>query len=102
MKPLFFALQPTAWATLIYPCCQIGRGVRLFGTIVFALYATHVQLLAGQIIVDVLSSNTLCLLRHIAIFVVPALLLAVPRSLDRLSWFKVVSSMRIFAAAVVD
>ncbi|KAL8772925.1 MAG: hypothetical protein Q9209_001945 [Squamulea sp. 1 TL-2023] len=79
----------------------IGREVLAFGTIVFAVFATGGQLLAGQIALGVLSSNKLCLMLYTGIFAIPTLLFALPRTLDRLSWLSVVSVVCIIVAAVV-
>ena len=38
----------------------IGREVLAFGTIVFAVFATGGQLLAGQIAISALSNNSIC------------------------------------------
>lgn len=38
----------------------IGREVLAFGTIVFAVFATGGQLLAGQLAIDALSNGTIC------------------------------------------
>ncbi|KAL8844022.1 MAG: hypothetical protein Q9176_001717 [Flavoplaca citrina] len=76
----------------------IGREVLAFGTIVFAVFATGGQLLAGQIALGVLSSNKLCLMLYTGIFAIPTLLFAMPRTLDRLGWLSVffilISEMR--------
>lgn len=79
----------------------IGREVLAFGTIVFAVFATGGQLLAGQIALGVLSSNRLCLMLYTGIFAIPTLLFAMPRTLDRLSWLSVVSVVCIVIASVV-
>ncbi|KAL8892851.1 MAG: hypothetical protein Q9215_000215 [Flavoplaca cf. flavocitrina] len=79
----------------------IGREVLAFGTIVFAVFATGGQLLAGQIALGVLSSNKLCLMLYTGIFAIPTLLFAMPRTLDRLGWLSVVSVVCIVIASVV-
>ncbi|KAL8813770.1 MAG: hypothetical protein Q9200_000023 [Gallowayella weberi] len=79
----------------------IGREILSFGTIVFAVFATGSQLLAGQIALGVLSSNKLCLMLYTGIFAIPTLLLALPRTLDRLSWLSVVSVLGIIVASIV-
>lgn len=79
----------------------IGREVLSFGTIVFAVFATGGQLLAGQIALGVLSSNKLCLMLYTGIFAIPTLLFAMPRTLDRLSWLSVVSVVCIIVASLV-
>lgn len=39
---------------------RIGQEVLAFGTIVFAVFATGGQLLAGQLAISALSNNTIC------------------------------------------
>ncbi|KAL8842052.1 MAG: hypothetical protein Q9170_000655 [Blastenia crenularia] len=79
----------------------IGREVLSFGTIVFAVFATGGQLLAGQIALDVLSSSKLCLMLYTGIFTIPTLLCSLPRTLDRLSWLSVPSVICIIVAGIV-
>ena len=56
-----------------------GREVLSFGTIVFAVFATGGQILAGQIALSALSDNKLCLMLYTGIFAIPTLLFALPR-----------------------
>ncbi|KAL8745938.1 MAG: hypothetical protein Q9184_007811, partial [Pyrenodesmia sp. 2 TL-2023] len=42
----------------------VGREVLSFGTVVFAVFATGGQILAGQIALSVLSSGKLCLMLY--------------------------------------
>ncbi|KAI4143014.1 MAG: hypothetical protein L6R39_004740 [Caloplaca ligustica] len=79
----------------------IGREVLSFGTIVFAVFATGGQILAGQIALGVLSSNKLCSMLYTGIFAIPTLLCALPRTLDQLSWLSVASVIVIIVAGVV-
>ncbi|CAO1599952.1 hypothetical protein XANCAGTX0491_003658 [Xanthoria calcicola] len=79
----------------------VGREILSFGTVVFAVFATGGQLLAGQIALGVLSSSKLCLMLYTGIFTIPTLLFAIPRTLDRLSWLSVVSVACIIVASVV-
>ena len=79
----------------------IGREVLSFGTIVFAVFATGGQLLAGQIALGVLSENKLCLMLYTGIFAIPTFLCALPRTLDRLSWLSVPSVISILIAGIL-
>ncbi|KAI4092459.1 MAG: hypothetical protein L6R37_007574 [Teloschistes peruensis] len=78
-----------------------GRELLSFGTIVFAVFATGGQILAGQIALGVLSSNKLCLMLYTGIFAIPTLLFALPRTLDQMSWLSVPSVLCIMVAGVV-
>ena len=79
----------------------IGREVLSFGTIVFAVFATGGQLLAGQIALGSLSNNTLCLMLYTGIFTIPTFLCALPRTLDRLSWLSIPSVLSIMVAGLI-
>lgn len=78
-----------------------GRELLSFGTIVFAVFATGGQLLAGQIALANLSSNKLCLMLYTGIFAIPTLFCALPRTLDRLSWLSIPSVISIIVAGIV-
>lgn len=79
----------------------IGREILSFGTIVFAIFATGGQLLAGQIALGALSNSKLCLMLYTGIFAIPTLICALPRTLDRLSWLSVPSVFSIIIAGIV-
>lgn len=79
----------------------IGREVLSLGTIIFAVFATGGQLLAGQIALSVLSDKKLCLLLYTGIFAIPTFLFSLPRTLDRLSWLSVPSVVSILVAGIV-
>lgn len=79
----------------------IGREVLSLGTIIFAVFATGGQLLAGQIALSVLSDNKLCLLLYTGIFAIPTFLFSLPRTLDKLSWLSVPSVISIMVAGIV-
>ena len=79
----------------------IGREVLSAGTIIFAVFATGGQLLAGQLALGVLSSNKLCLMLYTGIFTIPTLLCSLPRTLDRLSWLSIPSVISIMVAGIV-
>jgi amino acid permease len=79
----------------------IGRELLAGGTVVFAVFATGGQLLAGQIALAELSDNKLCLMLYTGIFAIPTLLISFPRTFDRLSWISVPSVISILVAGIV-
>lgn len=79
----------------------IGREVLAFGTVVFAIFATGGQMLAGQIALAALSDNKLCLMLYTGIFAIPTLICSFPRTLDGLSWLSIPSVLCIIVAGVV-
>ncbi|KAI4165221.1 MAG: hypothetical protein LQ342_001089 [Letrouitia transgressa] len=79
----------------------VGREVLAFGTVVFAVFATGGQIIAGQIALSVLSSNKLCLMLYTGIFAIPTLLCSLPRTLDNLSWLSIPSVLCIIVAGIV-
>lgn len=79
----------------------IGREVLAFGTVVFAIFATGGQLLAGQLALASLSDNKLCLMLYTGIFAIPTLICSFPRTLDGLSWLSIPSVLSIMVAGVV-
>ena len=79
----------------------LGREILSFGTIVFAVFATGGQLLAGQITLAALSDNKLCLMLYTGIFTIPTFMFSLPRTLDRLSWLSVPSVISILVAGIV-
>ncbi|MCJ1247907.1 hypothetical protein MMC30_005122 [Trapelia coarctata] len=79
----------------------VGREVLSAGTIIFAVFATGGQLLAGQIALAFLSNNKLCLMLYTGIFAIPTFLFSLPRTLDQLSWISVPSVISILVAGVV-
>lgn len=79
----------------------LGREVLAGGTIIFAVFGTGSQLIAGQTALAALSANQLCAMLYTGIFTVPVLLFAVPRTLDRLSWLSVLAVLSILVAGVV-
>lgn len=79
----------------------IGREVLAAGTIIFAIFATGGQLLAGQIALGTLSDNKLCLMLYTGIFTIPTLICSLPRTLDRLSWLSIPSVLSILIAGIV-
>ncbi|KAL6713506.1 hypothetical protein ACLMJK_008971 [Lecanora helva] len=79
----------------------LGREVLSFGTIVFAVFATGSQLLAGQIALGALSDSKLCLMLYTGIFAIPTLVCSLSRTLDRLSWLSVPGVLSILIAGIV-
>jgi len=69
--------------------------------VVFAVFATGGQLLAGQIALASLSNNKLCLMLYTGIFAIPTLLCSLPRTLDGLSWISIPSVLSIAIAGIV-
>ncbi|KAI9694703.1 MAG: hypothetical protein M1822_000319 [Bathelium mastoideum] len=79
----------------------IGREVLAFGTVVFAIFATGSQLLAGQIALGALTENKLCLMLYTGIFTIPVLIGSFPRKLDHLSWLGVLAAVCILLSGIV-
>jgi hypothetical protein len=79
----------------------VGREVLSAGTVIFAVFATGGQLLAGQIALGVLSDSRLCLMLYTGIFTIPTLIFSFPRTLDRLSWLCIPSVFSILIAGIV-
>ena len=79
----------------------VGREILSFGTIVFAVFATGGQLLAGQIALGALSDSKLCLMLYTGIFTIPTFICSLPRTLDRLSWLSIPSVFSILIAGIV-
>lgn len=79
----------------------IGREVLAFGTIVFAIFATGGQILAGQIALSALSDNKLCPMLYTGIFAIPTLIVSFPRTFDKLNWMSVLSVCSIIIAGII-
>ncbi|KIW15904.1 hypothetical protein PV08_05954 [Exophiala spinifera] len=79
----------------------ILREILSAGTVIFAVFATGSQLLAGQITLGVLSENKLCLMLYTGIFAAATLVLSFPRTLDSLSWLCIPSCICILVAGIV-
>lgn len=79
----------------------IGREVLAFGTMVFAIFATGGQILAGQIALSSLSDNALCTTLFAGIFTIPTLLCSFPRTFDGLGWISIPSVISITVAGIV-
>lgn len=79
----------------------IGREVLSFGTVVFAIFATGSQLIAGEDALAALSDDKLCTMLYIGIFALATLALSWPRTLGSLAWISVASVLSIIVAGVV-
>ena len=79
----------------------ILREILSAGTVIFAVFATGSQLLAGQIALATLSDNKLCLMLYTGIFAIPTLLLSYPRTLDQLAILFIVACLGILLAGIV-
>lgn len=78
-----------------------GRELLAFGTVVFAIFATGGQLLAGQIAITSLSNGRICSLAGAGIYAAVTLVASFPRTLDRLSWISVPSVISITIAGII-
>ncbi|KAK4984784.1 hypothetical protein LTR50_006406 [Elasticomyces elasticus] len=78
-----------------------GREILAGGTVIFAIFATGGQLLAGQIALAGLSDNKLCLMLYTGIFAIPTLICSFPRTLDNLGWISIPSVLSIMIAGIV-
>lgn len=79
----------------------ILREILSAGTVIFAIFATGSQLLAGQIALATLSDHELCLMLYTGIFAIPVLLLSFPRTLDQLAILSVLACVGILIAGIV-
>ncbi|KAH7924890.1 hypothetical protein BV22DRAFT_1195616 [Leucogyrophana mollusca] len=79
----------------------IGREILSAGTIIFAIFSTGSELLSGQLALSTLSDQGLCSMLLVGIFALVTLLIALPRTLDRLSWMGVVSAVTITISGIV-
>ncbi|KAF8213340.1 transmembrane amino acid transporter protein-domain-containing protein [Mycena galopus ATCC 62051] len=79
----------------------IPREILSIGTIIFAICGTGSELLSGQQALSTLSNNGLCTIYLLLIFSVATLLVALPRTLDRVSWLGLFSVCLITISGVV-
>lgn len=79
----------------------VGRDVLAAGTVIFAVFGTGSQLIAGQTALASLSDGRLCDVLYTGLFAVPVLLFSLPRTLDRLSWLSVLAVLSILVAGLV-
>ncbi|KAL0950929.1 hypothetical protein HGRIS_007685 [Hohenbuehelia grisea] len=79
----------------------VAREVLSAGTIIFAICGVGSELLSGQQALSVLSDNGLCAIYLTLIFAVATLVVALPRTLDRLSSMGMFSALLITISGVV-
>lgn len=79
----------------------IGRDVLAAGTVIFAVFGTGSQLIAGQTALASLSNHRLCAMLYTGIFTIPVFLFSLPRTLDRLSWLSILAVLSILFAGIV-
>ncbi|ETS77109.1 hypothetical protein PFICI_10983 [Pestalotiopsis fici W106-1] len=79
----------------------VGREILGGGTVIFAVFATGSQLLAGQLALSVLSGNKLCALAFTGIFTAAVTVLSFPRTLGNLGWLSILGGVSIIVAGIV-
>ncbi|KAF7339694.1 Amino acid transporter [Mycena sanguinolenta] len=79
----------------------IPREILSAGTIIFAIFGTGSELLSGQQALSTLSNHGLCTIYLLLIFSVATLLVALPRTLDRVGWLGLFSVALITISGVV-
>ena len=79
----------------------LGREILSLGTIIFAVFATGSQMLAGQLALQTLSNNKLCLMLYTGIFAIACTVGSIPRTLDNLAWLSMLSTATIIVAGVL-
>ena len=79
----------------------IGRELLASGTVIFAVFATGGQLLAGALALSSLSDGKLCPMLYTGIFAIPTLLLSFPRTFHGLGFISVASVLSILIAGLV-
>ncbi|KAJ7786034.1 transmembrane amino acid transporter protein-domain-containing protein [Mycena metata] len=79
----------------------ILREILSIGTIIFAICGTGSELLSGQQALSTLSNNGLCTIYLLLIFAIATLVVALPRTLDRISWLGLFSVCLIAISGVV-
>ncbi|KAI0517596.1 transmembrane amino acid transporter [Xylaria bambusicola] len=79
----------------------VGREILSAGTIIFAVFATGSQILAGQLALSVLSDQKLCTVAFAGIFAVAVTLASIPRTLDSLGFLSIVGGVSIIVAGIV-
>jgi len=73
----------------------VGREILSMGTVIFAIFGTGSELLSGQLALSELSNNGLCAVILLLIFSAATFLVALPRTLGRLSWLGIISTLSI-------
>ncbi|KAF7339879.1 Amino acid transporter [Mycena venus] len=79
----------------------VPREILSAGTIIFAIFGTGSELLSGQQALSTLSNDGLCTIYLLLIFSVATLLIALPRTLDRVGWLGLFSVCLITISGVV-
>ncbi|KAK7693722.1 hypothetical protein QCA50_003294 [Cerrena zonata] len=79
----------------------VGREILALGTVIFAICGTGSELLSGQQALSTLSDNGLCAILLLLIFSVATLLLALPRTLGKLSWLGLISVASITLCGIL-
>lgn len=79
----------------------IGREILGAGTIVFAIFTTGSQILAGQLALSVLSEEKLCTIAFSGIFAVAVMLASFRRTLDGLGFLSIAGGLSIVVAGIV-
>ncbi|KII93344.1 hypothetical protein PLICRDRAFT_100422 [Plicaturopsis crispa FD-325 SS-3] len=79
----------------------IGRELLSAGTIIYAIFAAGSEMLSGAQALSTLSDQGLCSVYLTIIFAVAILVIALPRTLDRLSWLGVIASTLITISGIL-
>ncbi|KAI1424753.1 transmembrane amino acid transporter [Xylaria sp. FL1777] len=79
----------------------VGREILSAGTIIFAVFATGSQILAGQLALSVLSNERLCTVAFAGIFAIAVTLASFPRTLDGLGFLSILGGVSIVVAGIV-
>ncbi|KAJ7597241.1 transmembrane amino acid transporter protein-domain-containing protein [Mycena floridula] len=79
----------------------VVRDILSTGTVIFAIAGTGSEVLSGQQALSALSNDGLCAVYLVLIFSAATLILALPRTLDRLSWLGLFSVCLIFISGLV-
>ncbi|KAI0859460.1 transmembrane amino acid transporter [Xylaria cubensis] len=79
----------------------IGREILGTGTIVFAIFTTGSQILAGQLALSILSEDRLCRITLAGIFAVAVMLASFRRTLDGLGFLSIAGGLSIVFAGIV-
>ncbi|KAK8162337.1 transmembrane amino acid transporter [Phyllosticta citrichinensis] len=79
----------------------IGREVLAFGTVLFAIFGTGSQMLAGEIALATLSDNKLCAMLYTGIFAIPILIFSFPRTFSKLTHLSIAACVSILVAGLV-
>ncbi|GJJ06280.1 hypothetical protein Clacol_000471 [Clathrus columnatus] len=79
----------------------IGREVLSLGTVIFSVFATGSEILSGQQTLTELTNGKLCATYFILIFSFASFFMALPRTLNQLTWLGAISCISILTAGVV-